>query len=76
MGLEVSRVGGVLSEQVRGMKTRSSVKKLCDGCKVCIFFSVGFLCLVYGVERNSVFVASNWRWELNQVLHFIQRDTD
>lgn len=22
-------------EQVRGMKTRSSVKRLCDGCKVC-----------------------------------------
>jgi large subunit ribosomal protein L36 len=23
-------------EQVRGMKTRSSVKRLCDGCKVCL----------------------------------------
>lgn len=25
-------------EQVRGMKTRSAVKRLCDGCKVCGFF--------------------------------------
>lgn len=25
--------------QVRGMKVRSSVKKLCDGCKVCFFSS-------------------------------------
>ena len=24
-----------LPEMVRGMKVRSSVKKLCDGCKVC-----------------------------------------
>ena len=23
--------------QVRGMKVRSSVKKLCEGCKVCFF---------------------------------------
>lgn len=25
-----------VGEQVRGMKTRSSVKKLCEGCKVCV----------------------------------------
>lgn len=28
-------------EQVRGMKTRSSVKRLCDGCKVCPFLRCG-----------------------------------
>jgi hypothetical protein len=27
--------------QVRGMKVRSSVKKLCEGCKVCLFPSIG-----------------------------------
>lgn len=27
-------------EQSRGMKVRSSVKKLCDGCKVCPFLIV------------------------------------
>jgi hypothetical protein len=26
-----------VQEQVRGMKVRSSVKKLCEGCKVCLF---------------------------------------
>jgi hypothetical protein len=26
-------------EQVRGMKVRSSVKKLCEGCKVCLGYS-------------------------------------
>jgi len=30
------KVGGNgVQEQVRGMKVRSSVKKLCEGCKVC-----------------------------------------
>ena len=24
--------------QVRGMKVRSSVKKMCEGCKVCLLF--------------------------------------
>jgi len=28
-------VGKGVQEQVRGMKVRSSVKKLCEGCKVC-----------------------------------------
>ena len=28
-------VGNGVQEQVRGMKVRSSVKKLCEGCKVC-----------------------------------------
>lgn len=33
-GLALGAIGkGV--EQVRGMKVRSSVKKLCEGCKVC-----------------------------------------
>jgi hypothetical protein len=27
---------GVVEQQVRGMKVRSSVKKLCEGCKVCL----------------------------------------
>ncbi len=27
--------GKGVAEQVRGMKVRSSVKKLCEGCKVC-----------------------------------------
>ncbi len=26
-----------VQEQVRGMKVRSSVKKLCEGCKVCLY---------------------------------------
>ncbi|KAJ8070639.1 hypothetical protein OCU04_001010 [Sclerotinia nivalis] len=29
-------------EQVRGMKVRSSVKKLCEGCKVCCVYFWGF----------------------------------
>ena len=32
-GLVEMKKGG-LAEQIRGMKTRSSVKKLCEGCKV------------------------------------------
>jgi ribosomal protein L36 len=40
-GISASRWG--LLEQVRGMKTRSSVKKLCEGCKVC-FGEVSFWC--------------------------------
>jgi large subunit ribosomal protein L36 len=34
---QVGAVSGAVKqlEQVRGMKTRSSVKRLCDGCKVC-----------------------------------------
>ena len=27
-----------MGEQVRGMKVRSSVKKLCEGCKVFLIF--------------------------------------
>jgi len=30
----IGAVGARQIEQVRGMKTRSSVKRLCDGCKV------------------------------------------
>jgi hypothetical protein len=29
----------VVQQQIRGMKVRSSVKKLCEGCKVCFFLS-------------------------------------
>ena len=35
----------VVNEQVRGMKVRSSVKKLCEGCKVCF---AGFLLVGLG----------------------------
>lgn len=34
-------VSGKGAEQVRGMKVRSSVKKLCEGCKVCFVFISG-----------------------------------
>lgn len=34
-------MGKGLQEQVRGMKVRSSVKKLCEGCKVCFPFLRG-----------------------------------
>jgi large subunit ribosomal protein L36 len=37
-------VGKGVQEQVRGMKVRSSVKKLCEGCKVCF--------LLLGVRRG------------------------
>jgi hypothetical protein len=38
----VNGMGNGVAEQVRGMKVRSSVKKLCEGCKVCfvMFFSL------------------------------------
>lgn len=29
-------MGKAVGEQVRGMKVRSSVKKMCEGCKVCV----------------------------------------
>jgi len=29
----VGQIGLAVQQQVRGMKVRSSVKKLCDGCK-------------------------------------------
>ena len=32
-GASAGLIGG-LAQQVRGMKVRSSVKKMCDGCKV------------------------------------------
>lgn len=47
-------------EQVRGMKVRSSVKKLCDGCKVCLYsywpYQLGaswmcFHCVFYSTHR-------------------------
>lgn len=36
-------MGGVMG-QIRGMKVRSSVKKMCEGCKVCLISSliIGF----------------------------------
>jgi hypothetical protein len=42
-------VGKGVQEQVRGMKVRSSVKKLCEGCKVCF--------LLLGVRRGV-----EWGW--------------
>lgn len=44
-------VGSALG-QVRGMKVRSSVKKLCEGCKVC--FAIGFLLVVWGLENSGL----------------------
>lgn len=49
-------------EQVRGMKTRSSVKRLCDGCKVCFLAVVlswtvvytGFHCSMGGLYLRTV----------------------
>lgn len=45
-GNAVGGIGGGVMGQVRGMKVRSSVKKLCEGCKVCCFgfylVSLGF----------------------------------
>lgn len=34
-GMATKAGGNGLQQQVRGMKVRSSVKKLCEGCKVC-----------------------------------------
>jgi hypothetical protein len=42
--LEKTRTVLGMMEQARGMKVRSSVKKLCEGCKVsegCFFFVLG-----------------------------------
>lgn len=65
----VASVGSTLRqvEQVRGMKTRSSVKRLCDGCKVCRDSSksafsftaaevgiYGGLCVICWIEANTV----------------------
>jgi hypothetical protein len=48
---------GVMEQQVRGMKVRSSVKKLCEGCKVClIFLSIGVW-----MERGSEGMGRNGR---------------
>jgi large subunit ribosomal protein L36 len=43
----------VVTEQVRGMKVRSSVKKLCEGCKVC-FSAPGPE--RRGIEANAVYI--------------------
>lgn len=52
-----------VQEQVRGMKVRSSVKKLCEGCKVCLrvsflFFSRSFDIGVWKVEGKVSFMNS------------------
>ena len=39
-------------KMVRGMKVRSSVKKLCDGCKVRVILGVGWNLGRQGVERS------------------------
>lgn len=36
MGQNLNAIEGL--GQVRGMKVRSSVKKMCEGCKVCFGF--------------------------------------
>jgi hypothetical protein len=40
-------VGKGVQEQVRGMKVRSSVKKLCEGCKVCFRLLEGVKSLMW-----------------------------
>jgi len=35
--LRLTQQNGGIGAQIRGMKVRSSVKKLCEGCKVCSF---------------------------------------
>lgn len=47
---------GALFEQIRGMKVRSSVKKLCEGCKVCGLF----LHLVLQYSKWFVSMSSWW----------------
>lgn len=54
-GLEVARkaegiVVKSVGEQIRGMKVRSSVKKMCEGCKVCWIFHFGLVFLELGCE--------------------------
>lgn len=44
-------------EQVRGMKTRSSVKRLCDGCKVCWFFFLIWWIILGGGEVLFAWIA-------------------
>jgi hypothetical protein len=60
--------------QVRGMKVRSSVKKLCEGCKVCLFPSIGCRgrwtegeagLLGLGIERERVIGSGNREDEAN-----------
>lgn len=53
-------VGGVKEGlgQTRGMKVRSSVKKLCEGCKVCLDFSFR---RCWGEGRCC---AQEWGWEM------------
>ncbi len=41
--VSVAKSENIVGEQVRGMKTRSSVKKLCEGCKVCEFSQQSFI---------------------------------
>lgn len=50
-------------EQVRGMKVRSSVKKMCEGCKVRYFYCVSAT-MRWPVEGNSS--SSLLRTELEQ----------
>lgn len=42
-----------IAEQVRGMKVRSSVKKLCEGCKVRLMLLFGHLALFQGVDERK-----------------------
>ena len=56
----IDAIGGRLSAngQIRGMKTRSSVKRLCDGCKVCVFRPVLFW-EHQALRQTFIFYSSN-----------------
>lgn len=42
--------------QIRGMKVRSSVKKMCEGCKVCF----SFLLLGFRFEFGEIVGCEKW----------------
>jgi len=50
--LEKARKAVGLMEQARGMKVRSSVKKLCEGCKVSAGVFFGWFCWGGGRRRG------------------------
>lgn len=60
------------AEQVRGMKVRSSVKKLCEGCKVCFVFISGGR--GFGFVRGSRGVRSNSTVKKGLGGHFLDCD--
>jgi len=49
--------GGQQQQQIRGMKVRTSVKKLCDGCKVFISSHL-FPPFLFSLSHSSIFAIS------------------